>query len=118
MPSSSVPPGAVRAALERFRALLTQRFGQRLQELVLFGSHARGRAHEESDTDVLVVIRGLTERERGEVFELAYEADAAGAGEDDWVGLSALAYSEEQAADMRSRQRLLFSNIDGEGLRV
>lgn len=108
----------MRAALERFRALLTQRFGERLRELVLFGSHARGRAHEESDTDVLVVIRGLTERERGEVFELAYDADAAADAADDWVGLSALAYSEEQASDMRSRQRLLFSNIDGEGLRV
>jgi predicted nucleotidyltransferase len=109
MESSLQPPAAVRAALERFRALLTQRFGRRLKELVLFGSHARGRAHEES---------GLTERERGEVFELAYEADAAAEGPDDWVGLSALAYSEEQAADMRSRQRLLFSNIDGEGLHV
>jgi predicted nucleotidyltransferase len=111
-------PGAVRAALQRFRSLLERRFGQRLLELLVFGSRARGQAHEESDTDVLVVLRGLTEAERVEVFGLAHDADAAAPDADDWVGLSVVAYSDEQVADLRSRERLLLRNIDREGLRA
>jgi hypothetical protein len=34
------------------------------------------------------------------------------------VGLSTLAYSTAQAADMRARERLLFRNIDREGIAV
>jgi predicted nucleotidyltransferase len=109
-------PAAVAAALQRFRDALVRRFGARLREITLFGSHARGEAHEESDVDVLVVIEGLTEDERREVMDLAYDADAA--DREAWVGLSPLPYSEVQAADMRSRERLLFRDIDREGVRL
>ena len=118
MDSCSTLPRAVRDALQRFRALLERRFGDRLLELLMFGSRARGQANEASDTDVLVVIAGLTEAERAEVFGFAYDADAAAPHPDDWVGLSVVAYSDEQVADLRSRERLLLRNIDREGLRV
>jgi predicted nucleotidyltransferase len=118
MDSRPTLPQAVGAALQRFRTLLERRFGDRLLELVLFGSRARSQAGEDSDTDVLVVVRGLTEAERAEVFGLAYDADAAALHPDDWAGLSVLAYSDEQVADLRSRERLLLRNIDREGLRV
>ncbi len=111
-------PGAARAALQRFRSAVERRFGGRLLELVVFGSRARGDANEESDTDVLVVVRGLTGSERVELFGFAYDADAAAPDPDDWVGLSVLAYSDDQVADLRSRERLLLRNIDREGLRV
>jgi hypothetical protein len=39
--------------------------------------------------------------------------DCAG---DDWVGLSPLVYSTEQARRMRDGGRRLFRDIDGEGL--
>lgn len=113
MDRPALPP-PVAAALKRFKEALGARFGDRLREIVLFGSHARGQAHEDSDVDVLVVITGLTEDERRDVMELAYDADAA--DRDAWVGLSPLPYSEIQAADMRSRERLLFRDIDREGL--
>lgn len=115
-PRPAALPSAVRAALQRFKDLLTHRFGDRLRELTLFGSHARGEAHDESDVDVLVVVEGLTESERSEVMELAYDADAA--DREAWVGLSPLPYSEVQAADLRSRERLLFRDIDREGIRL
>lgn len=110
------PPPAVTAAILRFRALLEHRFGSRLGELVLFGSHATGSAHEDSDVDVLVVIDGLTPTERAEVMDLATEADAADRAA--WVGLAPLPYSTEQAAELRGRERRLFRDIDRVGVPV
>lgn len=49
---------AVRVLLADLRTVLEALYGDRLVRLVLFGSHARGDAHAESDVDVLVVLRG------------------------------------------------------------
>ena len=49
---------AVRAALADAREALYELYGARLRQVVLFGSHARGEAHDESDVDVLVVLDG------------------------------------------------------------
>ena len=111
----SLPAPVVRA-LGRLRAALQARFGGRLRELVLYGSYARGQAHDESDVDVLVVVDGLTEAERREVFDLAYDADAA--EREAWVGLSTLVYSADQVAELRARERLLLLDIDREGVRI
>jgi uncharacterized protein len=109
------PPPAVGLALERFGTALRARFGDRLVELVLFGSYARGAAHEDSDVDVLVVIRGLAADEWRAVFDIAY---AEGRGQDDTVGLSPLVFASEQAARMRAGGRRLFRDIDREGVQL
>jgi predicted nucleotidyltransferase len=106
-------PAAVTATLERFRTLLSARFGQRVVEIKLFGSWALGSANEESDVDVFVAIDSLNADERQEVLELAYQADAP----NDWlVLLSPLVYSTAQAAQMRAGGRRLFRDIDGQGI--
>jgi predicted nucleotidyltransferase len=46
------------ALLTRLRAGLGELYGDRLVRVVLYGSYARGEAHEESDVDVAVVLRG------------------------------------------------------------
>lgn len=86
-----------------------------MNEVVLFGSQARGDAHEESDVDVLIVIDDLSEQERLAVLDLNFALDAAA---DDWLGLTPLVYSSEQAARMRAGGRRLFRDIDREGLRL
>src|SRR5208283_1533193 len=48
--------------LTRFRAALAEVYGDRLERVVLFGSRARGDAHAESDYDVVVFLRGMTDR--------------------------------------------------------
>ncbi|GAB4116091.1 MAG: hypothetical protein OHK0013_49980 [Sandaracinaceae bacterium] len=106
-------PPIVHEALARFRATLVARFGARLRELVLFGSRARGVAHEESDLDVLVVIDDLTASERREIAELAYDAGQDG---DELVSISPLMLSTEAAADMRSRSRRIMQEIARDGV--
>lgn len=44
--------------LADLRAALTDLYGDRLVQLVLYGSQARGNTHAESDVDVLVVLDG------------------------------------------------------------
>ena len=46
----------VRAALDDAAEALRALYGDRLHALVLYGSQARGDAHDESDVDVLVVL--------------------------------------------------------------
>lgn len=113
-PRTSPPlPPAVTAALSRFREAINALFGPRLREVVLFGSYARGEAHDESDVDVLVVADGLTEGERREVMDAAYDA---GAVADEWVSISPLPYSSAQAADLRQRERRLLRDVDADGV--
>ena len=83
--------------------------------MVLFGSRARGDAHEESDVDVVRVIGDLSEPERLAVLDLTFALEAAS---EEWLGLSPLVYSSEQAARMRAGGRRLFRDIDREGIRL
>lgn len=48
----------VQQIANEYKASLRQLYGEELAELVLFGSHARGDYHEESDVDFAVVLRG------------------------------------------------------------
>lgn len=56
--------------LKRFRAALDRIYGDRIERVVLFGSRARGGAHSDSDYDVAVFLRNLTDR-WGELDRLA-----------------------------------------------
>jgi predicted nucleotidyltransferase len=49
-------PPLVRENLEAFLDGLRARFGPRLLSVRLFGSYARGQAHEDSDVDCLVLL--------------------------------------------------------------
>jgi len=48
--------------LERFRAAVTEIYGDRLERIVLFGSRARGDAEPDSDYDVAVFLRDMPDR--------------------------------------------------------
>lgn len=56
----SLPP-RISTALADARRHLAALYGDRLVRVVLFGSHARGDAREDSDVDLLVVLRGEVE---------------------------------------------------------
>lgn len=103
----------VAAALDRFRELVRSRFGDRLREMTVFGSRARGDAHEDSDVDLLVVVDQLSESERGEVFDLAWSAAMAG---EEYVVLAPIPYSTERAAESRRLEKRLMREIDIHGI--
>ena len=48
--------------LKRFRHALHELYGDRLERVVLFGSRARGDAHEDSDYDIAVFLKDMTDR--------------------------------------------------------
>ena len=48
--------------VKRFRAALDDMYGERIERVVLFGSRARGHAREDSDYDVAVFLKDLTDR--------------------------------------------------------
>ncbi len=50
--------------LQRLRRALDDLYGERIERVVLFGSRARGDAGENSDYDVAVFLRDLTDRWR------------------------------------------------------
>ncbi len=50
------------AILKRFRAAVTEIYGERLARVVLFGSRARGDAEPDSDYDVAVFLRDMPDR--------------------------------------------------------
>ena len=45
--------------LAKFRAALTEMYGERLERVVLFGSRARGDAQPDADYDVAVFLKGM-----------------------------------------------------------
>jgi predicted nucleotidyltransferase len=48
--------------LARFRAALAEMYGDRLERVVLYGSRARGDPEPDSDYDVAVFLKNLTNR--------------------------------------------------------
>ncbi len=54
-----------------FKAKLEKLYGDELAELILFGSHARGDFHDESDIDFAVVLKNPETRGASEIFKIS-----------------------------------------------
>ena len=48
----------VKELLEEFKKEIEKLYGDRLKEIILYGSYARGDFTEESDIDLLIVLKG------------------------------------------------------------
>lgn len=107
--------GAVVAAAGAYRRLLVERFGDRVVDVRVFGSSARGDAEDDSDVDVAVIIRGLCEADRTEAIDLAFRA---------WKldpsprTLSPLVWSEAELEDRVRAERRIAHDILTDGIPV
>ena len=68
-------PAPVREVLAEIQGALARLYGARSRRLILYGSYARGEAHEDSDIDVLLVLAGEVEptREISRIVGITYE---------------------------------------------
>jgi predicted nucleotidyltransferase len=58
--------------LRRFRDELNEKLGSNLEQLILYGSRARGDEMPDSDADVVVVLKDASNEVREKVHQIAY----------------------------------------------
>ena len=101
-------PEAIWARLARAKAGLTALLGDRLREVRLFGSYARGEFTSESDIDVMILVDRLEPRDRETIVDAVFLAGG--------LLLSPLILTTDQLAELRVRERLIAQDIDREGI--
>jgi predicted nucleotidyltransferase len=107
-------PALVRRTLDTFAAGLRERFGPRLKEIRLFGSYARGEAHEHSDVDCLVLLDRVEVLDDRTVTDLAADLTWQIGG----VVISPLTMSVEAFDAWKARERRTALEIEREGIRL
>ncbi|HEY6213473.1 MAG TPA: nucleotidyltransferase domain-containing protein [Vicinamibacterales bacterium] len=110
-PRLHVPP-LVKEHLDAFVGGLRSRFGARLRSVRLFGSYARGEAHEESDVDCLVLLDRVDRADDHAVTDLAADLTWQIGG----VVISPLTMSEEAFEAWKATERRTPLEIDREGI--
>ena len=96
--------------LREFKTALKKLYGQRLRNMILYGSWARGEATEDSDVDLLVVLEGDVEpgKEIDRMIDTITDINL-----DNGVLLSVHPVSEE---DYESLKSPLLMNVRKEGV--
>jgi predicted nucleotidyltransferase len=108
---------AERRVVAEFAARVRARFGDRLARIVLFGSRARGDVTEESDIDVLVLVRASVEEETRatrEVWEVVEEALRLERGT--YVPLAPIVLAEERFLELLALERSFAVDVEAEGI--
>lgn len=55
---------------------LKEKYGESINEVVLFGSHARGDFNEDSDYDILIVLdKDYSGKDENQILDLCYDID-------------------------------------------
>ena len=112
LPATMPLPPLIRETLDRFLAGVRARFGARLVEVRLFGSYARGEAHEDSDVDCLVLLDRVTPEDDRAVTDLAGDLTWQIGG----VVISPLIMSLDQFEAWKARERRTALDIAREGI--
>jgi len=85
--------------------------GDRMIKMVLYGSRARGDYNEESDTDIAIIIRGLSRELKDRILSRVAEIEF-----EYLRSLSTLVISEEDFHLLRNRERRIALDIEREGI--
>ena len=98
-------------ALERFKAVLVPLLADNLISLRLFGSRARGEGTEESDLDVLIILR---EKNRARCRRIVAEALEIDLAYD--INLAPTILSVEEYQQNRDHHTPFYQNAEREGV--
>jgi predicted nucleotidyltransferase len=85
--------------------------GDRIVRMVLYGSRARGDYSEGSDTDIAVIVRGLTREMKDTMLNRVADVEI-----EYLRSLSTLILSEEDFLLLKKRERRIAMDIDKEGV--
>jgi predicted nucleotidyltransferase len=97
--------------LDEFKRRVEQRFPGEVVRLVLFGSKARGDASDESDLDVLAVVRSDDWKLGDEIRDIGYELEIAHG-----VVMSIQVMGQRQYQELKARGSTFLENVEREGL--
>lgn len=102
----------IKHAVQEFKKRLREVYKDNLKEVILFGSAARGEFTSESDIDVLIVLRNITnhEEEFNKIFRIQREVEKK---YDDKIIISTTITSQD---DYDSKLDPLYLNIKKEGI--
>ena len=106
-------PAWLRLPLQDARARLAALYGDRLRRVILYGSHARGEAHEESDVDVLVVLESPVENSYQEIKRTS-EIQAVLLDRYELL----FSFQHYAEADVQARQGPFMQNVREEGIEL
>ncbi len=99
--------------LDAYRNALRTRHPGVVTRMVIYGSKARGDAREDSDLDILLVVKDGTDRLKVPLREIGYDLAATS----DAVP-SILAYTEEEWEDRKRRGYPFQQAVEREGVSV
>lgn len=94
-----------------FKERVMKKFGDRAVAFRLFGSKARGDTWEESDTDILVLVKKITWREKNDIIDISTEINS----QYDLM-LSPLVMMPEEFDVLLKRERRIACDIEREGM--
>jgi len=106
-------PPHLRPHIRCLQGQLREAFGERLRDVRLFGSYARGEATEDSDVDVLVLVDDLAPSEAAKVSDIATRVTL-----ETGVTLAPLPLSSARFADLVASGRTLAAEIVRDGATV
>jgi len=103
---------SITSILNELKQELKELYGDRLVKLILFGSHARGEAHHDSDIDLLIVLKNNISQFQ-EIRNMSELRVRMLLEHDELVSI--IPMSEE---DFRTRNVALLRNIRKEGIEL
>jgi len=106
-------PHGVREAIEDFLQRISERAGDRVREVILYGSMARGDAGPESDVDLLVVWDGARADARDVLSGTATDIFLRRG-----VDLSPHPVTLEHLADLRAMRTAFYEEVERDGVQL
>ena len=99
--------------LDEYRKVLSEQHSGTVLRMVIYGSKARGDAREDSDLDVLLVVRDGADHLKLPLREIGYELASVS-----WAVPSILAYTQEEWEDRKRRGFSFQQTVEHEGVSV